>query len=77
MSREPGWPRVALLWFSGCLVIPGGLLWTGLYGVPHRGQLGFGMFVVGATLATIFTALTDSEEGGLHDPPDGHDRPPQ
>ena len=76
MTRVSGW-QVGLFAAAGCLVLAGGLLWTGLYGVPHHGRLGMAMFVVGATLATIFTALTDSEEGGLQDPPQAHGGPPQ
>lgn len=55
---------------AGLLANVGGLLWTGLYGFPHRGGLGFAL-VVGALVAlTVCAALAD----GLPDP---HEGPPQ
>jgi hypothetical protein len=56
---EPGAVEVGLFFGAGALILPGGLLWTGLYGVPHHGGLGMIMFVSGVVLATIFAALAD------------------
>jgi hypothetical protein len=53
---EPGVVEVGLFFGAGALILPGGLLWTGLYGAPHHGVLGMIMVVGGMVLATIFAA---------------------
>lgn len=46
---------------AGLLMVPGGLIWTGLYGVPQNEPIGFTMFVLGAMCGSIFWGLTDKE----------------
>lgn len=72
--KGPTWVEVALFGAAGATATCGGLLWTGLYGVPHHGGLGLVLFVAGLVAATVFVALVDGELDEVGQP---HDGPPQ
>lgn len=57
----PGWLELGLLAGAGALATGGGLLWTGLYGMPHKGGIGFVLWVLGAAMAAAFAGLTEKE----------------
>lgn len=61
------WDEYGCLAVGGACSLVGGLLWTGLYGVPHNGAWGFALFVAGVVAATILVGLLE----GSGDPGDG------
>lgn len=72
--KEPSALEVGLFGASGAMCMGGGLLWTGLYGFPHHGTVGFVLFIGGMVAGTIFVALTD---GGTEQFTQPYDWPPQ
>ncbi len=53
--------ELILFWFAGLLAIGGGLLWTGMYGVPQNTMAGFVVFVLGLCCTGVFLGLADGE----------------
>lgn len=61
--------HLVLFAISGFATMVGGLLWTGLYGVPFRPAIGVGLFLFGATVGSAFFGLVDKEPNQPDDGP--------